>query len=405
MLGLAFVLTAAAPIDPPPIVQSEAEALAQDATVYARRYDVPVAEAMRRLVVQQASVGAIDRLRASFHDRLAGLVIEHRPLFRIVVLLTGDVPEPDTILGDGLALPVTFRTGARATHDRIVAAIEGHQAELAAAFATPPGLGVDERTGALAILVRPQDATGEAATATAARLEDIAGVPVELEPWSGDSSNLAVQGGSRVVGSDPARTRRFVCTSGFVVTDGMRTGVITAAHCPDELRAIGPDRQELPLTMVDAWGARYQDVQIHVATDPATPPFPPLFFADTARSLARPVTRWRNRASTRAGDFVCHRGERTGYSCAEVAFVDFAPPGELCFGLCPPTWVAVRGPDCRSGDSGGPVFAGTIAFGIVKGASYTADGACHLYYYMSTDYLPPRWTLLYQSAPAAGTSP
>jgi hypothetical protein len=43
------------------------------------------------------------------------------------------------------------------------------------------------------------------------------------------------------------------------------------------------------------------------------------------------------------------------------------------------------------------VFSGSIAFGLVKGSSYTGDGRCRLYYYMSTDYLPPGWTVAVQS--------
>ena len=99
----------------------------------------------------------------------------------------------------------------------------------------------------------------------------------------------------------------------------------------------------------------------------------------------------------RAGDFVCHRGERTGYSCAEVELTDFAPAGDLCGGACTPTWVTVGGPTCRSGDSGGPVFIGTTALGLVKGASYDAGGGCNFYYYMSTDFLPAGWSVLTQS--------
>jgi len=51
------------------------------------------------------------------------------------------------------------------------------------------------------------------------------------------------------------------------------------------------------------------------------------------------------------------------------------------------------GPTCRGGDSGGPVFSGTVAFGIAKGANYTREGGCNFYFYMSTDYLPVGWTL------------
>jgi hypothetical protein len=78
-----------------------------------------------------------------------------------------------------------------------------------------------------------------------------------------------------------------------------------------------------------------------------------------------------------------------------VELTDFAPPGELCGGPCDPTWVTVSGPKCRGGDSGGPNFNGTIAFGITKGGHYYPDGRCAFYYYMSTDYLPEGWRLLY----------
>ena len=35
--------------------------------------------------------------------------------------------------------------------------------------------------------------------------------------------------------------RRNVCTSGFAVTNGTRTGIATAAHCPDELTYFDKD--------------------------------------------------------------------------------------------------------------------------------------------------------------------
>ena len=201
--------------------------------------------------------------------------------------------------------------------------------------------------------------------------------------------SAAVEGGGRILARSP-EGKRFVCTSGFAVTDGAQTAITTAAHCPDHLGFITADRQEVPLTLIGAWGARYQDVQI----DSAPFALAPLFHADS-KAMMRTVTSWRNRESTRTGDIVCHRGEKTGYSCAEVAFVDFAPPGDLCAGPCAPTWVAVKGPTCQSGDSGGPVFLGSVAFGLVKADSVT-NGVCKLYYYMSTDYLPPGWTLLHE---------
>jgi streptogrisin C len=360
-----------------------------DAQEYAERFDVSTAEALRALQIQEASVPLTDRLAVAWRPRLAGVVIEHRPTWRIVVNLTGDTPvASESVTIAGYPVPIDFRTGARATRDAILAAVEQHGDAIRAAVRHPPGMGVDARQGMLAVLVRPDDLDESSAVATASRLEQIAGVPVHILTWAESDRDLEIEGGGRMVGADPTDGRKYVCTTGFVVVNGSQTGITTAAHCPDEMRFVERDRAAQSLPMIGAWGARYQDVQIHAA--PA--PLPPLFRADDS-DYPRPVTSWRNRTSTRVGDFVCHRGERTGYSCSVVEYVDYAPPGALCAGPCPATWVAVRGPKCRGGDSGGPVFVGTIAIGTTKGGSYTGDGTCRLYYYMSTDYLPEGWTV------------
>lgn len=387
-------------------VQSEFAALAQDAGEYAKAFGVPLSEAMRRLVAQQASVPAIDAIASEFADRLAGIVAEHDGTYRFTVFLTGDPPVPDrTIDAGGMAVQVVFRTGAPAARRQLVAAIEEHQAAIRAALPSPPGLGVDARTGSLVVMTRAGDVPAGGGAALAQRFAALTGVPVEIRSYDAIDTDLAAEGGGRLVGINGQTGARNLCTAGFVVTDGTRTALATAAHCPDSLSVIALDRSEVPLTMIGAWGARYQDVQIH--TGPA--PMAPLFLIDRPNGIARPVTSWRNRESSRVGDFVCHRGERTGYHCAGIAFVDYAPAGDLCAGPCPPTWVAVHGPDCGGGDSGGPVFSGTIAFGLMKGASHAGDDRCQLYYYMSIDYLPPGWTLLYlrgvsASAPAAGAA-
>jgi hypothetical protein len=201
---------------------------------------------------------------------------------------------------------------------------------------------------------------------------------------------MAVDGGARVEGTNGVTGRRNVCTSGFVVTDGSRTGIATAAHCPDDLTYIDPDGPSTDLPFETQAGAGYQDVQINLSPEANQP----LFYADRGADSLRRLATWRNRDSTRAGDFVCHFGESSGYSCAEVVLTDYAPPGALCGGPCSPTWVTVAGPSCVPGDSGGPVFSGSVAFGIAKGVNRTADGRCNFYYYMSTDYLPPPWRLM-----------
>lgn len=376
-------------------VETVAEALSQDAAYYARRYGVGQDEAVRRLRAQQDSVATIDRLAAIFADRLAGVAIEHRPAFRITFLLTGTEAVPDTLIyAGGMNVPIHFVTGAAATRRAIVSAIEQHQGEIRAALPFAVGMGADARSGALAVTVRAADADRYGRDALQRQVAAIAGVPARIVTLEQSESNAALYGGSRVTGVFDATGQRGACTAGFVVTDGARTGIITAAHCPAQLNYRDVDGAELALSLVGKWGSGHQDVQVSTADQALMP----LFRPDPRGADVRPLTAVRGRAETRTGEFVCHGGIRSGYSCAEVQFVDYAPHPDVCGALCDPDWVTVAGPDCGKGDSGGPVFSGTIAFGITKGISSTHD-RCGFYFYMSTDYLPPSWSLLRRPTP------
>ncbi|ODP36327.1 hypothetical protein [Sphingomonas turrisvirgatae] len=390
LIGLLLSAPAAFARDEPGIQTREA-ALLQDAGEYARSYDVPLAEAVRRLAAQGDSVPAIDALAARYRARLAGIFVQHRPDYRFVIVLTGTTTPAPTLIRAGASLvPVTFRSGATATRERVLWALTNHQAAIREASGIEPSLGIDPRTGELVVVVGNAAARAAGGADTLdARIEALTGVPVQIRVFDRVDRNLSVPGGGRLDGVDPESRKRYRCTGGFAVTDGVRHGIATAAHCLDQLSDIGPDRQATPLAFVGQWGWGYHDVQIHTGPTPDRA----LFYADKDRSRLRPVQAQRTKASTRAGDFVCHRGESTGYSCAEVELLDFAPAGQLCGGYCLPTWIAVAGPTCKGGDSGGPVFSGTTAFGIVKGATFRRDGSCAFYFYMSLDYLPAPWSL------------
>ncbi|HEU0043327.1 S1 family peptidase [Sphingomonas sp.] len=377
-------------------VESPDTALVRDAATWAAVAGLPVDEAERHLRAQAETIPTTDAIVAEFRDRLAGIAVEHRPGYLIRVLLTGTDPVPHRrIQAGGMAVAIEFRVGALATRETLLSALTRHQAEIRASLRRPPGLGIDQRTGALAVMVAGVDE--EPLEQLEQRFADLTGVPVVVRRLD-QAANSAIEGGARVVGTSPIDGKRYACTTGFVVTDGTRNGVVTAAHCPDDLAYVQANRSQVPLSFVGQWGWSFQDVQLHLANTELAP----AFFADNAKTIRRPVTGARPRASTRAGDVVCHRGERTGYSCAEVEYVDFAPSGDLCGGPCAPTWVAVAGPSCRSGDSGGPVFDGTVALGLVKGSSTRADGTCSLYYYQSTDYLPEGWRVLVADPPLQG---
>lgn len=389
--GLSPVAVTPARAQGAPTVQTAQAALAQDAAEYAAAYGVEIWEATRRLTAQSASVPAIDALADRYRDRLAGISVQHRPDYRFIVFLTGSIePPPILIRAGATTVPVTFRAGALASRERVLWSLTNHQADIRRVTGSEPSMGIDPRSGELVVILGNAAARAAGgADALQARLAAVTGVPVRLRVLEQVDRNLSALGGGRLEGTDPANGKRYRCTSGFTVTDGTRQGIATAAHCLDQMTYLAPDGSATPLDFVRQWGWGYHDVQIHTVATPG----PALFLANTARTLARPVHAQRSKASTRAGDFVCHRGESTGYSCAEVALLDFAPAGELCGGYCLPTWVAVAGPTCKGGDSGGPVFSGTTAFGIVKGATFRRDGSCAFYFYMSLDYLPAPWTV------------
>jgi len=398
LTGVLLLLALAPRVAAAQTIESPAQALTRDAAEYVRLFAVPQDEAERRLAALEASIPITDAIEAKYRDRVAGISIQHRPDLRIDVYLTGSDPVPDETLDlAGMKLPVTFRTGALASRDKVIWAVTWHQAQIRAMFSRPPAMGLDPRTGELVVLIT----SGEAKSGVEQwrkKVEAIAGVPVSIRVVDQVDVNLSAPpiGGARLEGNSPDDGKRYLCTSGFVVTDGTRYGIATAAHCLDQMSFIAPDHSEVPLTFVGQWGWGYHDVQIGTVPGPLAG----LFFADTAKTIERPVTGMRTRDQTRAGDFVCHRGERTGYSCAVVELTDFAPAGDLCGGACLPTWVTVAGPTCKGGDSGSPVFSGTTALGILKGATYRPDGSCAFYFYMSVDYLPQPWSLVFDTAPA-----
>jgi hypothetical protein len=384
-LAALLLLLATSAVAQPVLTQDQA--LSEDSVQYAAQFGVSPDEALRRLKAQQESVAATDSIAREFAGRLAGISIEHRPEYRIIVLLTGSEPVADR---SAAGVPIVFRTGAKATHAQALAALRKHLIDLRADLPNARGAGYDQRTGDVVLLVTRADAEKFGIDAIRARAEQVGGVPVRVVINELNEANMSVDGGGRVEGLNSQTNSRNLCTTAFVVTNGETNAITTAAHCPDDLTYMDRDGTTVELPLIGSWGAAYQDVQINGS--PNSPE--PLFYSNRGAGTLRRLATWRNVASTRAGDFVCHYGESSGYSCATVELTDYAPPGDLCGGPCYPTWVTVKGPSCIAGDSGGPVFSGAVAFGIAKGVNRTTAGQCLFYYYMSTDYLPAPWRLL-----------
>nr|WP_314442789.1 hypothetical protein [uncultured Sphingomonas sp.] len=387
---LASLLAATPAMAADPVRLAPEQALAADAERYAAAFSVTPEEALRRLQQQRASIAVSDSLRVRYGDRLASISIVHRPEWHLLVRLTPGEQPPDAVeTSGGLTVPVRFTVNAASTRANAVRLLDHHRHLLPRLIPGYRGAGVDPVTGGLVVMQRPgadERAAGEVEALLAARL----GLPVRVRRLDAVLVDSAAIGGGRVEGPN-AEGRRFRCTTGFVVRNGAgQVGITTAAHCPDTLTWRGPDGEERLLPMLGAWGAAQNDIQIHGGVGPAEA----LVFSDTAKATVRPVTSWATRPMTRPGDWLCLRGESSGYACSEVELTDFAPPSDLCGGLCTSSWVTMRGPECRRGDSGAPIFLGSVAYGTLKGGAYTGSGGCAFSYYQSVDYLPEDWRVL-----------
>ena len=253
-------------------VQTQEQALTQDAAQYAARYGVTGGDALRRLHAQQASVHATEEIAREFQSRLAGISIEHSPEYRIVVLLTGDEAVPDRTAA---GVPILFRTGARATRDQAIAALRKHLIDLRSELPAARGAGYDQRTGEVVLLVTSADAERFGLDAIRTRAEQLSGVPVRVQVNELIEQNMTVDGGRRVEGLNTQTGRRNVCTSGFVVTDGSRSRNRHGSPLPGRTPISTTRRQRAPAFCgaVGAWLPGRAD-------QPQRKRLQPLFYAD-----------------------------------------------------------------------------------------------------------------------------
>jgi streptogrisin C len=374
---------------------SREAAIRQDAEALAASRGINLGQAMKAVRAQDGIGDEIDKIRKEHSGRIAGIYFVYEPEYKMVVRLKGQAPANRRLLklADG-EVPVEFETGATATTDELVEAYQRNLAAIRTLFPTLQGLGTDERTGEIAVIVQ---ATGTAAETVRGKKDDLfklLGHPVRIEVTEQGFSDVDVRGGSKI--TSPSS----YCTSGFTVKNSSGvTAMTTASHCEGINTYYNPNGTTIALTFVSEVKDADQDVEIHTSGYVERPEF----YADSA-TVARVLTGRRLRSSTAAGDQVCHRGANTGYSCGLVQLTNYTPTYAGACGTvsCSAVWVLVDGDAntaCAGGDSGGPVFASQTAFGLMKGASFSgnAKGQCNWFIYMSTDFLPTGWTLVYGS--------
>ncbi len=273
----------------------------------------------------------------------------------------------------------------------------------------------DNKTGEVVLMVDAK--SSDVASAEAAKFLK---VPYRIELVPGGFVKVALRGGQ--FSSIPAG--RW-CMTSFAAkhnTTG-KTGLVTAGHCVPS----NPPSPN-PISLNDG-GTNYVMTQgtpldSHTAGDlmflSGTPTAVAEFYYD-GTGAARSVTGTRSRANTTAGNgtlttagtttgsFVCHLGQQTlnssnvVQSCGEVVSTQASrATGAFTGG----SYVLVRNTQsgagtlpttgtgtllCFQGDSGGPWFAGTIAFGVHSACQWQGgvlNGTAQYSMYTSVDAFP-----------------
>ncbi|MEQ1543492.1 trypsin-like serine protease [Methyloglobulus sp.] len=382
--------------------------LDMDAMEYSKTYKVSFVEALRNLIIQLSSDDVVAHLQNKYKTRLAGMYAEHKPYYHLVVRLKGNARVLDTSFpirnktavpfSEILDLPVEFQSGADYTLAELEKIRDAHLKE----FAAIPGIqgtGIDERSGEVVLdIVEPKKTATANSSRFASPAPSFINLPIKINKLRSKLVNAAASVRASEIMSmriSPLLTSQLGgCTSGFNIKDkatGRLSYATTAAHCYDynitlnDRKTVGDDK--LGLIYVKEFHNASQDFQVMSVKPPLlqTILLPQFFAAD---NVAKPLTGRRTRASTVVGNTVCHYGKTTGYSCGTVKDKAYMPGlvGSILFKSCGPdgktgkpakpvvcskTWVKVAGPklDCFQGDSGGPVFIGNIAVGLLSKVS------------------------------------
>ena len=359
-------------------------------TSYASDYSVSLAEAQRRLDRIQPIQEILASIRSLKAARLAGWGIDHGPSFGGWVWLTGDDPPSAAAARVAAAhADVEIRTGTDHSHAELLAAqqslfrngatgrVNDGPAAGVARMVTYTGIdmaanavriGIDP---ALAAIVPggltdtgPAAVTDEAFQAKAAQvtaqLANTISVNYAIEDGRGLSDDATFIGGQQV----------GTCTSGFAAQQrgtGVY-GITTAGHCSGSL-----EMHDVALTQAVRRHGPYVDAQfLSIPTGSSHRLFDEFVCGRVLPcDVAGDVSRF-----NMMGSYVCHYGRNSGNSCGTVIDINHRPThNRSCEEECNSTFVRVTGPDLRAcnGDSGGPWYHGSAAYGIHGGSSGGRD--------------------------------
>lgn len=433
---------------------SEAEALAIDASLYAAAYGVAQEEALRRLSVMLDPEGRVGATADEQGGALAGSFFDNAATFAVVIRTTGAaradatitrraiarfagglrdaaaraerrlsrralrarfkltdaaVEKAEDVLGNDVTVPLRFRGDAPRSLRELTAALASGFARLSRITGFQTAF-IDERTGEAVVMV---DGSADAATSQVAK---VLAIPFRVEALPGGFKPVANIYGGSIVAIGGNRH----CMSAFAArrSSDSKTGVVTAGHCATSSQLEMRDSSNVTVALAQGPTRNDSTMDLMFLSGAATGVGE--FYYDNS-GYRRAVTGTRSRASTNVsngtttspgtttGSFVCHLGQDylgstyNVQSCGEViSTTGNNSTGSTSGG----NYVILRNTQsgagtvrtsgtgtlkCYQGDSGGPWFAGNVAFGVTSACAWvngTLNGTVSYSIYTSVDYFP-----------------
>lgn len=404
---------------------TEAEALAIDAKHYAASYGVSFEEALERLLIMQDSGEQIAAIAGKHRDRLSGMFFDNRGDFSLVVRVTGDNAPPSerlsrraepvqaggagavpsavaqrlgltasdvgtarNALGREISREVRYKATAKATKAQRLARQNAARSALLA-DANIESIADNEETGNAIVYVK------EDTSAVRAKITEALGAEFELVVVPTGIVATHTRGGSKL---RDRSTNELVCLTAFAVKKDYATtyGALTAGHCLD------PAEGAVPLKYADKADGFVYDVTSHtnwrndasydLGWVSAEHHITNQFYADsgsTPRSLTARANRLydtRVKSTTVKGSYICHLGQTSNtdetliQSCGEVTSVTggnhkggstYVHVSNTQSGAGTVRTSGLGTLRCFRGDSGGPWFATTTAYGIHSACGWT----------------------------------
>jgi hypothetical protein len=383
----------------------------------AKEFGISLAEASRRIALQDRIGALAEQLQAGTDPEFAGIWIQHAPSFKVVIAFTkpSDAKLSALTIDPEIRSLIELRALPRgrgellAEQDRIITLLPRTIQWVSY---------IEEETGRLAVRVETEVVAQQVRSLLAASgLSQVAvvlgPVPDHVAAPRGVQPGDYIDGGHHYYGTNQvpaglAATQEEQyrgCTFAFPARLGTTQGILTAGHCDPGSpaattgtgywHAINGHWVELPVPTIARWGygTKY-DYQFHETTgydDPVAFVYyvnktgEPNFYSSGHLSVKGTLGYY----GQTAGMMACKSGWRTGVTCARIRNGAYTYNGAR-------GWIELYRASgahlAKPGDSGGAVFspadtgANITAYGIATAADSYSDGSS-VFVYNPIDYI------------------